>query len=80
MPNQARCKSCNALIMWLRNDRTGKMSPIDAAPNINGNCLVLDDDEHYHVLAKIDAIAQDPSRIYTNHFATCPEAAQWKSK
>lgn len=80
MAEQKRCKSCGALIMWAKNERTGRAAPIDVVPDEGGNVLMLDPDEDgvwYRVLNKEQRDkVNEPLR--TSHFQTCPQANNWK--
>ena len=67
------CRSCGANIYWLENTRTGKVAPIDAQPSEKGNIAIDLEGMQYDVVPA-------PSRkvmLRTNHFMTCPSAAQW---
>jgi hypothetical protein len=59
------CRSCGAPILWVFTEG-GKRMPVDAKP---ASGLVLDDPESPTPTARI-------RRVYTSHFATCPQAAQ----
>lgn len=73
------CESCNAPILWLRNNKTGKPAPIDAPPSENGNCKVYSE-THYQVLAGegLKNARSLKSLLNTSHFFTCPEADKFK--
>ena len=74
MAKTSACTSCGAPIYWLKHEKTGKLAPIDAAPSANGNCLVNLQDSTYRL-----ALGQSGT-LYTNHFATCPQAATHRPK
>ena len=67
------CRSCHAKIYWLKNERTGKLAPIDKdpAPDGSGNIEVEDGRGIYRVVGK------GPGR-HKNHFVTCPAAGVWR--
>jgi hypothetical protein len=72
-----RCRSCGALILWLRHEESGKTAPVDAEQNPLGNILVNRDAGTYRI---VPAAARDANRdwLHTNHFATCKDAPTWK--
>lgn len=67
----AQCKSCGADIIWAKNANTGKVMPLDAQENRDGNCVLLLDGTF-----KVDnSIRYIPGqRRHKSHFATCPNA------
>ena len=65
------CRSCHAKIFWLKNEKTGKLAPIDAAPSQDGNIEIEAGKGIYRVVGKA------PGR-HTSHFVTCPAAGVWK--
>lgn len=71
------CSSCKADIVWAQTEN-GDLTPIDAAPAVNGNIeLQLPNDPRdppvAHVLRKGET---RPPPLYLNHFVTCPHAEQ----
>jgi hypothetical protein len=75
---RTRCRSCNAPVLWLRHEETGKTAPIDAAQDRErGNILINMDAGTYHI---VPASGRDAERdwLHTNHFATCAFAPIWK--
>lgn len=73
------CKSCGSPIYWLLNDNTQGKAPIDAVADPGGNCVILDDGVHYHVLHKGE-VAPDPKKVHTSHLQTCLKASQFTKK
>lgn len=73
------CRSCNAKIYWLKNDKTGKPAPIDVAPSDAGNVEIDLSAHTYHVLGRPELL-QSPTypKRHTSHFQTCPSAGAWK--
>lgn len=71
------CRSCNAEVVWLVHERTGKRAPIDAAPADGGNVAVDLEAGTYRIVRKRDELAA--GGLHTNHFATCEQAARWRS-
>ncbi len=71
------CKACNREILWLQNINTKKVSPIDARPKIDGNILILEDEETYRIVKNTEHHHGD---LHTSHFATCPNASEFRRK
>ena len=77
-----RCRSCEAHIIWARNQQTERLMPLDAKPVTTGTLLldppprdgrepVLVTSTHPLYAARVGA--GEP--LYLSHFATCPNAA-----
>lgn len=75
-----RCRSCEAHIIWARNQQTDRMMPLDAKPSVAGT-LLLDPPSQgrepvlvtsRHPLYATRVGAGEP--LYVSHFATCPNA------
>lgn len=80
MRRVATCKRCSAEMIWCRTGR-GKKMPVDAEPTAAG-LFVLEGDEQdplAHRLAN-DAAATYTGEKYTSHFATCPNADEFRQK
>lgn len=82
------CRSCDALILWAKWERSGKRMPVDAGPNMadaedGGGDLVLTlrgGEFGELIVEKFHAPKHGPKRNrYTSHFATCPNAKQHRS-
>jgi hypothetical protein len=76
-----QCRSCRAPIVWAVNERTKKRAPIDAEPVEDGPVYFTHNpgdggDPEYRVLTKEQRSAGVPGFLHTNHFQTCPNAAQ----
>ena len=76
-----RCRSCEAPIIWARNQQTDRLMPLDAKPVATGT-LLLDPPPRSgepvlvtssHALYAARVVAGEP--LYVSHFATCPNAA-----
>lgn len=82
----ATCRGCGKPVIWLPNSKTAKKAPVDPDPVEGGNVVIegKGDARVYRVLTKKE-LAQggslfepDPDR-HTLHFATCSEAAHFRS-
>lgn len=73
-----KCRSCKAPVIWLRNNATSKLAPIDAQPSEKGNIEIDREEGIYRVLN----FSQREGRadLHTNHFVTCPQAKAWGKK
>jgi len=74
------CASCKAPVRVLRNDRTGRLAPINPEPDPKGNVVLRESAGFtlYHVLTKDEADSTETR--YTSHFFTCPDATKWRAK
>lgn len=68
------CRSCGARVIWTVTEN-GKRMPVDEAPSADGR-FVLELDGHA-VVAVYGAPA--PWTGYASHFATCPNAGEWRT-
>lgn len=69
------CKSCGALITWVRT-KAGKRMPLDPVPAEDGN-VVIDESGIAHVLGKGEEWHGDR---YRSHFSSCVHAAFHRRK
>lgn len=81
MPN---CKNCRAPILWVPNNKTRTVAPIDFEPNPRGNIVIVssDRDSTYRVLGN-DELLEAKQRdvpLFTNHFMTCPAASEFRRR
>lgn len=74
-----RCRSCRALIYWLRHPVTRKLAPIDYEPSPKGNVALNEADDTYMILTgpSLDDARAEGMALRTNHFVTCPQAKDW---
>lgn len=77
------CRSCEARILWIETER-GKKMPLDAEPVEMGNVVLIkltDGREVARYLNPANVEIYDDGRPrFTSHFATCPQAAGWRSR
>ena len=81
------CRSCGAEITWAKT-LTGKRMPIDAEPdNAKGNLLLIKSNGVGVLLPLAglnDEARQAAERqrvpLYVSHFATCPQAGDWRGQ
>lgn len=72
----SKCNKCPALIRWVKMEASGKANPLDAAPAVNGNVEILDND----VGRVVPAEERSGKTLYISHFATCPAAQHFRKK
>lgn len=77
------CSECGAKVLWLENNNTHRLAPIDAEPvEYGGNIEVLPDDNgeicFYRVLAK--GTPRPPGSFRQSHFVTCPAAQRVRER
>lgn len=68
------CRSCGQPVVWAAHHETGRLAPIDPAPNPAGNVVLLPKGR-YRVLS---AGEQPVGDRFTSHFATCAHAPAWR--
>jgi hypothetical protein len=75
----ARCRSCQAPVLFVASATTGKLMILDAEPTPDGRLVI--EDGKARVLKNADLFGPPPAgNRYTDHHVTCPEAAQWRRK
>lgn len=70
----AACRTCEAPIVWVESQSTGKPMPMDLTPDPKGAFVIIggkarratDEDKTLH------------RPRFTSHFATCPDADQFR--
>jgi hypothetical protein len=72
----ASCRSCTAPIEWAEWADSGKPVPLDPGVAANGNLALVAGKVHRYGPEDV-RLARD-RRV--SHFATCPDAAQWRSR
>jgi hypothetical protein len=77
----AKCKSCGAEIIWAINEN-GKRVPLDAKNFIPKGLFTLEaEGRDYDKPPRAVAVGTKPlGLIYQTHYATCPDADQWRRK
>lgn len=76
------CRSCAAVIVWAESASGGGRMPVDAEPVAGGN-VALTPRAGRSPLARVfgaDDVPGDDEARYTNHFATCPQADDWRNR
>jgi hypothetical protein len=71
------CRSCQARVLWATTE-AGKAMPLDALPHPEGNILLDKSTGRCRVQSGRDAAAEGAGPRYRSHFATCPQARNWR--
>lgn len=76
------CRSCGTTVVWTITTALSKM-PVDVAPSEDGNVALMEPRYHGHlrsiVLGPLDTLTHD-APLRKSHFATCPNAGEWRKK
>ena len=75
------CRSCNAPVIWAATNG-GKTMPVDAEPVDDGNVELRPGRYGGGAVATVLSGPPlfAPSPLRKSHFATCPQADEWRSK
>lgn len=75
------CSTCHAPIIWAITERD-KRAPFDAEPAAGGTAILSWSAGETAVHSRILRVAQREGRtdLRLSHFATCPDAAEWRSR
>jgi hypothetical protein len=80
------CRSCRAEIWWAET-LAGKRIPVDAEPAPDGNVVLLREGHgeappvvRVTSQAQADTLIPDVGTRYVSHYATCPQAAEWRKR
>jgi hypothetical protein len=77
------CRSCGKKILWLKNEKTGKLAPINAYPQdadsmVEGNVAIDPHEKTWRVVPAEELDHFGPGMLRLNHFTDCPQRQQWK--
>lgn len=72
--NKSACRSCGAEIIWAITP-AGRRMPVDAAPDPTGTLRLAQ--EPYNVTVVVAGPSDEEPR-HRPHFATCPQANEWR--
>ncbi len=79
--DEERCRSCGAPVVWAYHERTGKPAPL--VPDESGRWVVYPaGDAHPWPGRSIYRLAWagEEERRWSNHFADCPNADDWRAE
>jgi hypothetical protein len=75
----ATCRSCHAPVRWVLT-AAGRRMPVDAEPDPAGLVLVQDGQAMMMDAPASREDLQPGEQTYTSHYATCPQADQWRTR
>lgn len=75
----ANCQACGAEIFFVKSEHSERRIPLDAKPRPDGNVVLLPGSRARY-LRKDAPPAENGSKRYVSHFATCPEAAKFRKR
>ncbi len=84
MPEEKKCRSCGAPIFWAVGEVTGKRTCLDFTPVPKGAFVIRErgrDIRYAHRNVYDDPRWQPGTwskERYDSHFATCPDAKDWR--
>jgi hypothetical protein len=75
------CRSCGRPIRWARSEANGKSLPLDPEPKLGGNLVEIGTvvgkyGQDVPVVRVVEPI--EDVRRFVSHFATCPQADEWR--
>lgn len=76
MNEQSLCRSCQAPVLFVKSETTGRLMILDADPSSEGRIVI--EGGAARVLKKdlLEQPATGPR--YVDHHVTCPAAAEWR--
>lgn len=77
---EAKCSKCDAEILWVTMEPSGKKAPLDIVPNDRGNIVVMGQAARTLTRSERIRYLDSGAKLYVNHFATCPEAAHFSAR
>lgn len=79
----ARCRSCNAPIVWGLTS-TGKRMPADAEPVVGGNTVLTAgaDGPEFLVVKEAERLRRldQGDKLHVSHFTTCADSGSWRRR
>jgi hypothetical protein len=77
--DKPKCRTCEAPILWAETVK-GRRIPLDAQPAHDGNIRLEERGQYVTPLAIIVTGRVEGVTLYKSHFATCPDAENFRSK
>jgi len=74
----SKCRSCGAAVLWAPSATTGKLCILDADPVPDGNTAIVDGKAYVESGSMFEPLPEGPR--YKSHWATCPDARQWRTR
>ena len=77
--SESRCRSCSELVLWVEMHPSGKNMPLDAVPTLEGTIERKQGKTSSKWYGRVvQRVFGDRRRLYTSHFATCPQADHFR--
>lgn len=77
---ESKCRSCGALVLWVKMAPSCRWTPLDPVPSATGNIErkrgKVSDRWYGRVVPESERHNHGP--LYVSHFATCPQADNWR--
>jgi hypothetical protein len=75
----SRCRICPAQVVWVNLLPSGSRMPLDATPSPDGKIALVGEQEAQVLTdTAADEARNAGRRLHTSHFATCPNAEDWR--
>lgn len=78
----ARCRSCDAPVLWVTMEGSGKSNPLDPEPVENGNVETFTGEDG-RPMGRVLTDASDrlfSPPLYVSHFSSCPNAKEHRKR
>jgi hypothetical protein len=87
------CRSCHAQIIFMKSLKTGRVMPLDALPNPQGNCVIVEVEVDGNKEPRVTVAHSDPDddgvaisdddnpyrgKRFMSHFVTCTHADKYR--
>ena len=86
-PPESECRSCGAPIIWVEME-SGKHMPLDVTPVKEGTVIIRHGPRQGQTTGHVETKKEREHRMnatmfgsqvaFLSHFATCPEAGEWR--
>lgn len=74
--SEAKCRSCQALILWITLEPRNKPHPVNPVPIEGGSIrTTLEGGKR---TGRVLPYGVRKGKLYVSHFATCPDADDWR--
>ena len=77
--NVQKCRSCGAPVFWVIMLPKQKAAPLNAELDHGGNVEVRKGKNSDELYGKVTG-PDEERRMFLSHFATCPQADDWRKK
>ena len=74
--SEGKCRSCQALVLWITLEPRNKPHPVNPVPVEGGSIRVTL--EGGKRIGRVLPYGAREGKLYVSHFATCPDADDWR--